>query len=142
MIDEGGEKGEVRVGNQQRCRVGSVCFQSLGVTVDLIIQFPDGFFDTDPVGFTHRKAVHDFRYGAQRDTGFFCHIFHCRGGTSSRSRRLSARSISHPVSGRMRAGASSYIWPRWRTSTLRSMRRPRRTGHPYSREYGILTFRD
>ena len=43
MIDEGGEKGEVRVGNQQRCRVGSVCFQSLGVTVDLIIQQDAGW---------------------------------------------------------------------------------------------------
>ena len=79
MIDKGGEKGKVGVWNQQRCRAGSACFQSLCVTVDLIIQFPDGFLDADSVGFPYRKTVHDFRYGAQRDTGFFCHIFHCRG---------------------------------------------------------------
>ena len=69
-----------QVGQDDRHSVSAVVLQPLGVGVDVVIQCFDRLFYLFTVLVTHRDAVDDLGYSAQRDPCLLGHILHSRGG--------------------------------------------------------------
>ena len=74
------EKRVQQIGQNDRHGVGAVVLQPLGVGVDVIVQHLDGLLYLFAVFVTHRDAIDDLGYSAQRDPCLSGHVLHSRCG--------------------------------------------------------------
>ncbi len=80
MINKGSKKRILCIGNQKGSGICPACFQSLCITVDLVVQFLNSSFHTDTIGFAHWQAIDHFGNSAKSNAGLSGHILHGRNG--------------------------------------------------------------
>ena len=85
VFGQSGKKGIDNIRNNQRHRVGFVGFQSPGVAVHLIAEFPGGVQHPLAVTLPNRDLVEHFGDCPHRNPGFPRHIFHGGNGHDATS---------------------------------------------------------